>query len=61
MLQLLLYENKHLPLEANKIILNLTIKYISETEPFSRKLLESPKRALKSLLYVSVFSNYVMS
>ena len=34
MLILLLYGNKHLPLEANKIILNLTIKYISETERF---------------------------
>ena len=32
MLQLLLYGNKNLPLEANKMILNLTIKYISETE-----------------------------
>ena len=34
MLQLLLYGNKNLPLEANKMILNLTIKYISETERF---------------------------
>ena len=34
MLQLLLYGNKYLPLEANKLILNLTIKYISETERF---------------------------
>ena len=34
MLQNLLYGNKHLPLEANKMILNLTIKYISETERF---------------------------
>ena len=34
MLQLLLYENKYLPLEANKLILDLTIKYISETERF---------------------------
>ena len=34
MLQLLLYGNKSLPLEANKMILNLTIKYISETERF---------------------------
>ena len=34
MLQILLYGNKHLPLEANKMILNLTIKYISETERF---------------------------
>ena len=34
MLQLLLYGNKHLPLEANKLILNSTIKYISETERF---------------------------
>ena len=33
-LQILLYGNKHLPLEANKIITNLTIKYISETERF---------------------------
>ena len=30
MLQILLYGNEHLPLEANKMILNLTIKYISE-------------------------------
>ena len=34
MLQLLLYGNKNLPLEANKMILYLTIKYISETERF---------------------------
>ena len=34
MLQLLLYGNKNLPLEANKMILNLSIKYISETERF---------------------------
>ena len=34
MLQLLLCGNKNLPLEANKMILNLTIKYISETERF---------------------------
>ena len=34
MLQLLLYGKKNLPLEANKIILNLTIKYISEKERF---------------------------
>ena len=34
MLQILLFGNKHLPLEANKMILNLTIKYISETERF---------------------------
>ena len=34
MLQIRLYGNKHLPLEANKMILNLTIKYISETERF---------------------------
>ena len=30
-LQLLQYGNKHLPLEANEIILDLTIDYISET------------------------------
>ena len=34
MLQLLLYGNKNLPLEANNMILNSTIKYISETECF---------------------------
>ena len=34
MLQLLLYGNKNLPLETNKMILNLIIKYISKTEPF---------------------------
>ena len=34
MSQILLYGNKHLPLEANKVILNLTIKCISETERF---------------------------
>ena len=34
MLQILLYGNEHLPLEANKMILNLTIKYNSETERF---------------------------
>ena len=34
MLQLLLYGNKNFPFEANKMILNLTIKYISETERF---------------------------
>ena len=34
MLQLLLYGNNNLPFEANKMILNLTIKYISETERF---------------------------
>ena len=33
-LQLLLCGNKNLPLEANKMILNLTSKYISETERF---------------------------
>ena len=55
MLQLLLYGNKKFPLETNKILLNLTIKYISETESFGWRLLESLKRALKSLLYVSVF------
>ena len=30
----LLYGNKNLPFKANKLILNLTIKYISETERF---------------------------
>ena len=34
MLQLFLYVSKHLPLEANKLILNLTITYISETKRF---------------------------
>ena len=34
MLQLLIYGNINLLLEANKMILNLTIKYISETERF---------------------------
>ena len=33
-LQLPLYGNKNLPLEANKIILNVTVKYISEKERF---------------------------
>ena len=33
-LQLLLYGNKNLPLEANKLILNATMKYIFETERF---------------------------
>ena len=33
-LQLLLYEDKSLPLEANVLILNLTIKFILETERF---------------------------
>ena len=60
MLQLLLYGNKNFPSEAKKMILTLTIKYISETERFALRLLESLKRAPKSLLYVSVFSSYVM-
>ena len=34
MLQLFLYGNKYLPLEANKLIFNVTMKYISETERF---------------------------
>ena len=34
MLHILQYGNKNLPLEANKIILNLTMKYISGTEGF---------------------------
>ena len=34
MLQLLLHGNKNLPLEANKLTSNPTIKYISETERF---------------------------
>ena len=34
MVQLLLNGNKNLPSEANKLILNLAIKYISETERF---------------------------
>ena len=33
-LQLLLYGNKNLPLEANRLILNATISYIFETERF---------------------------
>ena len=33
-LQLLLYGDKNLPLEANVLILNLTIKFILETERF---------------------------
>ena len=33
-LQLLLYGDKNLPLEANALILNLTIKFILETERF---------------------------
>ena len=32
MLKLLLYGSKHLPSEANKLILNLTIMYISEAK-----------------------------
>ena len=34
MLQLLLCGNKNMPLEANKLILTLTINYISETDRF---------------------------
>ena len=34
MLQLLLYRNKDLSFEANKMMLDLTTKYISETERF---------------------------
>ena len=33
-LQLLLYGDENLPLEANSLILNLTIKFILETERF---------------------------
>ena len=33
-LQLLLYGNKNLPLEANRLILNATMNYIFETERF---------------------------
>ena len=33
-LQLLLYGNKNLPLEANRLILNVTMNYIFETERF---------------------------
>ena len=33
-LQILLYGDKYLPLEANKLILNLTIKYLLETKRF---------------------------
>ena len=33
-LQILLYGDKDLPLEANKLILNLTIKYLFETKRF---------------------------
>ena len=33
-LQLLLYGSKHLPLEANRLILNATMNYIFETERF---------------------------
>ena len=33
-LQILLYGDKNLPLEANALILNLTIKFILETERF---------------------------
>ena len=33
-LQLLLYGNKNLPLEVNRLILNATINYIFETERF---------------------------
>ena len=33
-LQVLLYGDKNLPLEANALILNLTIKFILETERF---------------------------
>ena len=35
MLDLLLYGSKHLPFEANTLILSLTIKYIFETERFA--------------------------
>ena len=34
-LQLLLYGNKNLPLEANRLILNATMNYIFETERFA--------------------------
>ena len=33
-LQFLLYGNKNLPLEANRLILNATMNYIFETERF---------------------------
>ena len=36
-LQILLYGDKKLLLEANNLILNLTIKYLLETERFKRR------------------------
>ena len=44
-LQILLYRNKNLPLETNKIILNFTMKCILEMKCFDWRLLESLKRA----------------
>ena len=47
MLQLLLYANKNLPLEANKIILNLTIKYISENKTLWLKVTGIPEKNIQ--------------
>ena len=35
-LQILLYGDKDLPLEANKLILNLTVKYLFEPKRFAK-------------------------
>ena len=44
MLQLILYRNTNFHSEANKLILNQTIKYISETERLWLKVTEIPEK-----------------